>query len=658
MRPSGPSEPVNDPAVRARIESMLAKVQTSPEVGAVLSPYDAAGAAQISPDGRTAYAGVTFTKRGDLLNKKDVHRVMDLAAAARTSGLEVELGGNAIEQATQRPPSSSMAIGLGAAAIIILLAFGSIPAMALPLVTAVVALGCASSAVGLWSHVMTTASVSPTLASLIGLGVGIDYALFIVTRQRAGLKAGLAPDEASTQSLNTSGRAVLFAAGTVCIALMGLLVLRLSFLTGMAMAASLTVLFTVAAAVTLLPAMFGFLGVRVLSRRERRAIAAQGPDVPPRTGFWRRWAVFVARRRVILAVGAALLMLVLAIPLLSLRLGSSDAGNDPTGATTRKAYDLLANGFGPGSNGPLLLVAEVGSAADQAALAKLSQDLQSQVGVAAVVALPMAPNAKLGIVQVIPTTAPQAAETSALINRLRTDVIPAAEKGTTLRVYVGGITAIFDDFAAVLAGKLPLFVGVIVGLGFILLLLAFRSLLVPATAAVMNLLAAAAAFGVIVLLFQWGWGSATFGMGKGGPVESFLPVIMLAILFGLSMDYQVFLVSRMHEEWVFCGNNERAVVIGQAVTGRVITAAAAIMICVFLSFALLGQRVIAEFGIGLAAAVLLDAFVLRTVLVPALMHIFGPKNWWLPGWLDRRMPQLSVDPPGGAGGGEPLSDQC
>jgi RND superfamily putative drug exporter len=259
---------------------------------------------------------------------------------------------------------------------------------------------------------------------------------------------------------------------------------------------------------------------------------------------------------------------------------------------------------------------------------------------------------------VIPTTAPQAAETSALINRLRADVIPAAEKGTTLKVYVGGLTAIFDDFAAVIAGKLPLFVGVIVGLGFILLLLAFRSLLVPATAAVMNLLAAAASFGVIVVFFQWGWGSSIFGLGKGGPVESFLPVIMLAILFGLSMDYQVFLVSRMHEEWVFCGNNERAVVIGQAVTGRVITAAAAIMVCVFLSFALLGQRVIAEFGVGLAAAVLLDAFILRTILVPAMMHIFGPKNWWLPAWLDRRMPQLSVEPPGGVGGGEPLSDQC
>ena len=303
-------------------------------------------------------------------------------------------------------------------------------------------------------------------------------------------------------------------------------------------------------------------------------------------------------------------------------------------------------------------MAETGSTADQAALQRLAQTLGSEPGVAAVVPTPTAPGAKLAIVQVIPTTAPQAAETSALINHLRNDVIPAAAQGTTLRVYVGGTTAIFDDFAAVIASKLPLFIAVIVGLGFVLLMVAFRSVLVPTTAAVMNLLAAAASFGVIVALFQWGWGSESLGLGKGGPVESFLPVIMLAILFGLSMDYQVFLVSRMHEEWVYCGDNERAVKVGQEVTGRVITAAAAIMICVFASFALLGQRIIAEFGIGLAVAVFLDAFILRTVLVPAVMHILGRNNWWLPGWLDRYMPQLSVEPSGGVGAGEPSSTQC
>jgi RND superfamily putative drug exporter len=386
------------------------------------------------------------------------------------------------------------------------------------------------------------------------------------------------------------------------------------------------------------------MGVRVLSRRERRRLAAEGPQDGHDRGFWANWARFVSRRPVVLAAAAAVLMLTLASPVLALRLGLSDAGNDPAGTTTRKAYDLLAAGFGPGSNGPLLLVAETGSGADRAALTRLAQDLHSVPGVAAVVPFPSAPGAKVAVVQVIPTTAPQDARTSTLITHLRKDVIPQAERGTTLRVYVGGSTAIFDDFAAIISAKLPLFIAVIVGLGFVLLLIAFRSLLVPATAAVMNLLAAGAAFGVVVAFFQWGWGSERFGLGRPGPVEAFLPVIMLAVLFGLSMDYQVFLVSRMHEEWVHSRDNRRSVVLGQATTGRVITAAAAIMISVFAAFVLGGERVVAEFGFGLAAAVFLDAFVLRTVLVPSVMHLFGRANWWLPSRVERRMPHLSVEP--------------
>ncbi len=334
----------------------------------------------------------------------------------------------------------------------------------------------------------------------------------------------------------------------------------------------------------------------------------------------------------------------LAIPYFSLRLGLSDAGNDLAGSTSRKAYDMLAGGFGPGFNGPLVLVAQTGSSADQAALLRLERSLSAQPGVAAVAPLPGKPGAKVAVISVFPTTAPQDVKTSELITHLRTTVIPPLEQGTTLRVYVGGGTAIFDDFATIIGSKMPLFITVIIGLGFLLLLVAFRSLLVPATAAVMNLLAAGASFGVLVVFFQWGWGAKLLGLGKPGPVEAFLPVIMLAILFGLSMDYQVFLVSRMHEEWVHGGDNERAVTIGQATTGRVITAAAAIMISVFLAFVLGGQRIIAEFGIGLATAVFLDAVVIRTVLVPSLMHLFGWRNWWLPRRLDRRLPHLSVEP--------------
>jgi RND superfamily putative drug exporter len=619
-------------------------VAAVPTVAAVRSAYGPGGAAQISKDGKIAYATVAFSKLADALPKADVKRVMALVKSANSSSLQVDIGGQAIEQFNRTPPSNSMAIGLVAAAIIILIAFGSLTGMALPLITAVVALGTATFTIDLFSHVMSVSTIAPTLAALIGLGVGIDYALFIITRHRDGMRAGLSPEDAAVRSLNTAGRAVLFAGGTVCVALLGLLVLRLSFLTGMAYASVITVVLTMATALTLLPALFGFLGPRVLSRRERRRLAESGPEDAHTSGFWARWAEFVSRRPVILAIAALVVMLTLASPVLNLRLGLSDAGNDPAASTTRKAYDLLAQGFGPGSNGPLLLVAQVGTPADAAALAALTQSLQQVPGVAAVVPFPSKPGAKVAIVQVIPTSAPQDVKTSELITHLRTTVIPAAEKGNGLRVLVGGSTAIFDDFAAIITAKLPLFIGVIVALGFLLLLVAFRSLLVPATAAVMNLLAAAASFGVIVAFFQWGWGSNLLGLGKAGPVEAFLPVIMLAVLFGLSMDYQVFLVSRMHEEWVHTHDNRHSVILGQATTGRVITAAAAIMIAVFTAFVFGGQRVIAEFGVGLAAAVFLDAFILRTVLVPSVMHIFGRANWWLPRAVDRRMPHLSVEP--------------
>ncbi len=646
---------VRDATVQAHIATLLHKVAAVPTVAAVRSPYAPAGAAQISADGKTAYATVDFSKLAQSLPKGDVQRVLNLVKGAGTPSLQVEIGGQAIEQISMTPPSNSEAIGLVAAAIIILLAFGSLLGMALPLIAAVVALGTGTFAIDLFSHFVSVAVLAPTLAALIGLGVGIDYALFIITRHRDGLRAGLSPEEAAVRSLNTAGRAVLFAGGTVCVALLGLLVLRLGFLDGMAYAAVITVVLTMATALTLLPALLGFMGPRVLSRGERRRLAKDGPQDGHTTGFWARWAGLVSRRPAVLALAAIVVMLTLASPVLSLRLGLSDAGNDSSASTTRKAYDLLAAGFGPGSNGPLLLVAQVGTPADTATLGKLTQTLQHVPGVAAVVPFPSKPGATVAVVEVVPTTAPQDVHTSDLIKHLRTTVIPAAERGSGLRVLVGGATATFDDFAAIITGKLPLFIAVIVGLGFVLLLIAFRSLLVPATAAVMNLLAAGASFGVVVAFFQWGWGSDRFGLGRAGPVEAFLPVIMLAVLFGLSMDYQVFLVSRMHEEWVHTRDNRHSVILGQATTGRVITAAAAIMISVFAAFVIGGQRVIAEFGIGLAAAVFLDAFILRTVLVPSVMHMLGRANWWLPAPVDRRMPHLSVEPTADAEEGAPAT---
>lgn len=635
---------VSDPAVKSAFGAVLAKVAKIPEVGAVASPYTRAGASQISRDRRTAFATITFTEQAQQLAAGDVQAVIDAGSALRSPTLQVEFGGNAIEGRNAVTTSSSEAIGLVAAAVILFVAFGSLLSMLVPLLAAIFALGTAIESIGLLSHAFGINMIAPTIAALVGLGVGIDYALFIVTRYRTGLRSGLPAEDAAVTALNTSGRAVTFAGGTVVIAMLGLLVCRVSFLNGIGVAAAVMVLFAVAAALTLLPALFGLLGARVLSRRQRRRLAEGGATADLQSGAWARWARWVSGRPAVLAVVAAVVMVVVAVPALSIRLGSSDAGNDPAASTTRKAYDLLADGFGPGYNGPLQLVAQVPTAADSAAFDHLVTSLRTEPGIASIGAAPATPGAKVRIAIVTPTTSPQSIQTSRLIDTLRGKLIPAGERGTTLVIYVGGATAIFKDFAGVLTSKLPLFLGVIIALGFLLLVLAFRSIVVPATAAVMNVISAGAGFGVVVAIFQFGWGSEAIGLGRAGPVEAFLPVMLLAILFGLSMDYQVFLVSRMHEEWMHTGDNARAVRVGQAATGRVITAAAAIMVFVFLAFVLGGQRTIAEFGFGLASAIVLDALVIRTLLVPALMHLFGRANWWLPGWLDRVLPHLSVEP--------------
>src|SRR5271169_50314 len=643
-RAAGP-DGVRAPAVRAEISAMLGKVAAAPGVASVISPYSARGAAQVSRNGQIAYATVVFDAPQTSLPVPDVTRVVRLAEAARSPGVQVDIGGPAVENALRPSVGISAGVGVVAAAIVLFIAFGSLLAMLVPLAVAIAALVSGLMTTGLLSHAVSIPSAGPTLGILIGLGVGIDYALFIVTRHRTGLKAGMSPRDAAVRALNTSGRAVLFAGTTVCIALLGLLVLRIGYISGLGIAAAITVLFTVAAAARR-PALLGYLGMRVLSRRERRRLAAGGSAPDGTSGAWARLAAFVQRHPAPLAAAAATVMLVLAIPVLSLRLGSSDAANDPASTTTHQAYELLATGFGPGFNGPLQLVGTMsisgGSPADAAAFARLAGTLATEPGIAAVSAPVVGHGAAL--IDVTPTTSPEAAATSTLIHQLRDSVIPAAERGTTLRVYVGGVTATNDDFATVIAPKLLIFMGVILVPGFGLLMLAFRSLLIPAVAAMMNLLAAAASFGVLVGVFQYGWGLRLLNLGQAGPVESFLPALMLAVLFGLSMDYEVFLVSRIREEWAATGDNHQAVRTGQATTGRVIIAAATIMILVFSAFILSGQQVIGEIGIGLAAAVLLDAFILRTILVPALMHLSGRANWWLPGWLDRILPHLSIEP--------------
>jgi RND superfamily putative drug exporter len=521
--------------------------------------------------------------------------------------------------------------------------------MALPIAIAVAGVGSGLMLMAPLSHLMTVNSLAPILGTLIGLGVGVDYALFIVTRYRRGLQSGLDPERSAVLALNTSGRAVLFAGGTVCIALLGLLTLGQGLLDGLAVTAAIIVACTVVAAVTLLPALFGVLGPRALSRRQRRRLRAAGPDhAESGSGMWARWSRTVPRFPAVLAAAGLAVMIVVSIPVLHLRLGFADSSNDPTSSTTYKAYEMLAEGFGPGFNGPLFVVAQTQSAADRAALDRLDRALTAVPGVAAVQAGPAQARPSAGpaveVTQVLPTTAPEAQATSTLITQLRNTVIPRYTHGTTLQVYVGGVTATFADFTAMTNAKLPWLLAAIVGFGFLLLVLAFRSLLIPAITAVLNLLAAAASFGVLTAFFQWGWGTRAFGLGAPSPVEGYLPEIVLAVLFGLSMDYQVFLVSRMAEEWSRTRDNARSVIAGQAHTARVITAAAMIMIAVFIAFVFGGQVDVAEFGIGLAAAVALDAFVLRTVLVPAVMHLCGRANWWLPRWLDRRLPHLAVEP--------------
>ena len=631
--------------VEQTMSRTLDRIENLPAVASVTSPYDGPGTGRVSEDGRTAYASVTFDDQAEDIAKGEAQAVVDTAKSAETHGLQVELGGSAVALTESSGGHVAEIVGVLVAAVVLFLAFGSLAASLLPIATALVGVGTAYAGIVLLGHAMTVADFAPMLGMLIGLGVGIDYALFIVTRHRRGLKRGLSVTEAATNAVATTGRAVVFAGATVCIALLGMLILRLSFLNGVAIAASLTVILTVAASVTLLPALLSFIGMRALSRRERRRLAEHGPQPEVPTGFAARWSAFVERHPKVLGAVALVVMGVLALPTFSLHLGTSDQGNGPKTATTRQAYDLLADGFGPGVNGPLTLVTKVDGADDKLALDNLDGALRATDGVASVTPVTFDSGGHTAYLTVVPESSPQSQHTSDLVDRLRGEVLPRAESGTSLDVQVGGMTAGYDDFADVIVSKLPVFVGVVIGLGCLLLLLAFRSIGIPLKAAAMNVAAVASAFGVVVAIFQWGWGSELLGLGSAGPIEPFLPVIMVSVLFGLSMDYQVFLVSRMYEEWLETGDNRRAVRVGLAETSRVINSAAVIMISVFLAFVLSGDRVIAMFGIALAAAVALDAFVLRTLLVPALMHLLGGANWWLPRWLDKRMPRISIEPP-------------
>ena len=645
---------LRSPAAETAVTSMLARVARLPGVSSVTSLYGQGG--QISRDGTIGFATVNLDDQATTVPNSVVTTLISTAQSADSSLLNVQLGGAAIEGiVTTNADYTSALLGIVLALVVLFFAFRrSVYGALLPLISALVAIGVGTSIVNVLTHALSIANWVPEVAVIVALGVGVDYALFVVSRHRNGLLAGQAPEDAAVTALNTSGRAVLLAGVTVCAALLGLLVLPDPSLHGVAVTISLVVVLTMVTSLTLLPAMLGFLGPKVLPRAERKRLAQDGRQVEQTGAFWLRWAEGLGRRPLIPGILALAVIVILAIPVLSFRTGIQDASVDPASSTTYQAYQLLAKGFGPGFNGPLDVVGQVNSPADRAHFAAFVASARSQPGVAGIVPPVLSPNGKAEVAEVFPTTGPQDAPTTTTLDRLRAGV-PQAEAGSTLAIHIGGTTAENEDYTQALSGSLPQFLAVVIGLAFILLLIVFRSLLIPLVASILNLLSFGVALGVMTAVFQFGWGKSVLGFGQAAPTESWIPAIMFAILFGLSTDYEVFLVSRMHEEWMLTGDNKRAVVRGQAETGRVITVASLIMMLVFTAFIFGGLGVaIQQVGLGFAAAILIDAYIARTVLVPATMHLLGRANWWLPAWLDRALPRLNVEPSGLTGAGLPL----
>jgi putative drug exporter of the RND superfamily len=707
---------VDDPAVRDAIEHVVAQVANDPHVVSVISPFSPRGAYAVSADRKTAFATVNYDKPANQVPNSAGKPVLSQTEAVHVPGLTVAAGGQVIENAEGFNIGPATEVGALAALIILLLTFGSLIAAGMPLVTAGLGLITSVALIGLATHVTSMSNVAPELALMIGLGVGIDYALFIVTRFRENYLMYGDVNEAVMEAMDTSGRAILLAGTTVVIALLGMFATGVTFMYGLAIASVLAVLLVLTASLTVLPAMLSRFGERIgrPSRSRRRrfgrrraqpavasagagagvvsasadgdgalmaasvagdgasgATAGAGDGAPATSGGdgdrvahnaalrdaaerdavmkarsrsrWRQWSRIVQSRPWPLAILSAGFMIVLLLPVFGLRLQSSDAGNDPHGTSTRRAFDLLAEGFGPGFNGPLLVISELPSHGDAATvLPELHSAVAGTPGVAAVTQPQVSPSGNVAVIRAYPTSAPQAAATTDLVNRLRHEVLPPLEHRTGAPVLVGGFTAGSIDFSHVLSSKLPLFIGIVVVLSALLLFVLFRSLVIPVQAALMNLLSIGGALGVTVAVFEKGWFANVIGVEQG-PVEPWVPVLMFAVVFGLSMDYEVFLVSRVREEWVRQRNASSAVADGIAYTGRVISAAAAIMVCVFLSFMLGNERVIKEFGFGLAVAVLLDALVVRCVLLPAVLELLGKATWWLPDWLDARLPHYNIE---------------
>ncbi|MDV3221006.1 MMPL family transporter [Intrasporangium sp.] len=624
------------PAFREQVDSLTDRVGEAIPEARVVSPFAPEGSRQVSPDGTIAYVAVELPT----LPAEDLADVQESLAEIRASQdtPAFEIGGVMVDQDAESGPPSEM-IGILAAMVILLFAFGSVIAMGLPILVGIIGAASGVAVVGIGARWVEMPSFAAPVAAMIAIGVGIDYALLVVTRYRESLQSGAEPTEAIVKAQTTAGRSVLFAGVTVVIASLGLVLMDLKLITGVALGIAGAVLITMLAAVTLLPAMLAFAGRRI----DRLSVHRRSKPADADGGLARRWSRQVQRHPWPWAAVATLLLVLMSLPALDMRLGFSDAGTRPEGDTAREAYDLMSEGFGPGSSGPLVVVARVPSGQGEQALARLSQDLGETEGVAQVSPPVLSERGDIGIMQVIPTTGPRDAATTDLVHRLRDDVVPAADANGSLEVVIGGTTAAAVDFADYTADRLPLFLAVVLGLAMLLLLAVFRGVPVALKAVVVNLLSIGAAFGATVAVFQWGWGVDLLGLGASAPIEAWAPMMLIAIVFGLSMDYEVFLLSRIKEEYEHSRDNASAVAEGLARTARVITAAAAIMVCVFGSFVLGSSRELQLFGFGLAFAVLVDATVVRMVLVPSVMEILGDRNWWLPGWLDRVLPRFEIE---------------
>jgi putative drug exporter of the RND superfamily len=629
------------PKYASAIGQTVKRLDAMHDVNSAVDPLTPAGAAFLSKDRSVAYVPVVLSTGPGELTESQAQAVLDAGEPARAAGLRVAVG-SYVGQALSKPDTgASDAIGIAAAIVILLFAFGTATAMVLPIFSAIVGLACALSIIRMLESVVQVPSVASTLATMIGLGVGIDYALFIVTRHKLQLADGMELRESIARATATAGGAVVFAGFTVVIALCSLAFAGIPLVSTLGFTAAIAVVIAVAAATTLLPAMLGALGPRINALRVQLG-KTHSDDAEPHG--WRKWARGVAARPWRSAIAALAVLVVLAIPVLQLELGQNDLSALPKATTARQAYDSLTTGFGPGVNGPLLIAGEFDSAAEAE---QVLPGLEKAIGKAPDVARVSEPTldkaGTVAVFTVVSKSAPWDDATVELVERLRDTTIPKGLAGSGGVAYVGGQTAGYIDLATQIADKLPLMIAIVVGLSFIVLLLAFRSLLVPVKAAAMNLISVAAAYGVVTAVFQLGWGSSLIGLDHSIPIVSFVPLLMFAILFGLSMDYEVFLLTQMREHYRKSGDEKQAVIEGLANTGRVITSAAAIMVCVFTSFVLNGNPVVKEFGVGLAVAIAIDSTLVRCLLVPAIMVLLGRRAWWLPAWLGRLVPHVSIE---------------